>query len=48
MWHKNCRKEIVPDLRYPPCGFNEYDENTNGDNSDGNYNDNDSNDIIQR
>ena len=30
----------MSDLTYPPCGFNEYDDNTSGDNSNSNYNDN--------
>ena len=34
MWYKNCRKWLS-ELTYPPCGFNEYDNNTNGDNSNG-------------
>ena len=29
---------------YPPCEFNEYDNN-NGNNSNSNYNDNDSNNV---
>ena len=32
-------QEIVADLAYPPCGFNEYHNYTNGDNNDSNYND---------
>ena len=47
MWHNNCRKQLS-DLKYPPCWFNECNNNTtnntNGDNSDINYNDNDNND----
>ena len=30
-------------LTYPPCGFNEYDNNINGDNSNSNYTDNNDN-----
>ena len=41
MWHKNCR---IFDLTNPPCGFNEYDNNTNVDNSNSNYNDNNNDD----
>ena len=40
MWHKNCTRK-VSDLTYPSCGFNEFDNNTYGDNSNSNYNDND-------
>ena len=39
MPHKNCRRQLS-DLTYLPCGFNEYDNNTNGDNRNSNYNDN--------
>ena len=28
MWRMNCRKKLSH-LTYPPCGFNEYDNNTN-------------------
>ena len=42
MWHKNCRRQLS-DLTYPPCGFNECDNNANGDNSNSNYNDNNNN-----
>ena len=37
-------QEIVSDLTYPPCGFNKYDNNTNGYNSNSNCNDNNNND----
>ena len=30
----------MADLTYSPCGFNEYDNNTNGDNSNSNCNNN--------
>ena len=33
-------QEIVVWFNIPPCRFNEYDNNTNGDNSNSNYNDN--------
>ena len=39
MWHKNCRSKLS-DLTYPPCGFNEYNNDINGDNSNSNGNDN--------
>ena len=42
MWHKNCRRKLS-DSRYMPSGFNEYDNNTNGDNSNSNYNNNSNN-----
>ena len=34
----------MPDLKYLLCGFNEYGNDTNGDNSNSNYNDNNNND----
>ena len=43
MWHKNCRGELS-DLKCLPCRFNEYGNDTNGDNSNSNYNDNNNND----
>ena len=39
MSHKNRRRQLS-DLAYLPCRFNEYDNNTNGDNRNSNYNDN--------
>ena len=39
MWRKICRRKLS-DLTYPPCGFNEYDNNTNGHDSNKNCNDN--------
>ena len=44
MRQKNCWRQLS-DLTYPPCGFNECDNNTNGDNSNNNYNENNNNDI---
>ena len=41
-WHKNCKRQL-PDLTYPPWGFNEYDNNTNNDKSNSNYIDNNNN-----
>ena len=32
MWRENCRRKLS-DLTYPPYGFNLYDNNINGDNS---------------
>ena len=43
MWHKNCWRELS-DLKYLPCGFNEYGNDANGDNSNSNHNDNNKND----
>ena len=43
MWHKNCRRQL-PNLKHPPCGFNQYSNNTNGANSNSNYNDNNNDD----
>ena len=37
---KSCDTRITEDSKYPPCGFNEYGNNTHGDNSTSNYNDN--------
>ena len=42
MRQKNCWRQLS-DLTYPPCGFNECDNNTNGDNSNSNYNKNNNN-----
>ena len=42
MRHKNYQRQLS-DLKYLPCGFDEYDNNTNVDNSNGTYNDNDKN-----
>ena len=42
-----CHTRIAGDsfyLTYPPCGCNEYDNNTNGDDSSSYYNDSDNND----
>ena len=39
VWHKNCKIKLS-DLRHPRCEFNEYVNNTNGDNSNSDYNDN--------
>ena len=41
--HKNYQRQLS-DLKYSSCGFDEYDNNTNADNSNGTYNDNDKND----
>ena len=43
MQHKNFRGQLS-DLTYLPCGFNEWDNVTNGDNSDSNYNENNNDD----
>ena len=39
----SCDTRTTGDLKYPPCGFNEYGNKANGDNSNSNYNDNDNN-----
>ena len=41
--HKNYQRQLS-DLKYSSCGFDEYDNNTNADNSNGTYNDNNKND----
>ena len=41
MWNKNSTR-YLSDLTYPPCGLNEYDNNTNG-YSNSNCNDNNDN-----
>ena len=38
MWRENCRNKLS-DLTYPPYGFNLYDNNINGDNSNETCND---------
>ena len=43
MWRKNCRRKLS-DLTYPPRGFNEYNNKTNGHDSNKNCNDNNNDD----
>ena len=42
MGHKNCRR-FVCNLTYLPGGFSECNNDTNGDDSNGNHNDNGNN-----
>ena len=47
MWkfdvRSHCWRELS-ELKYLPCGFNEYGNDANGDNSNSNHNDNNKND----
>ena len=44
MWRQKSRDiRITGDSKYPPCGFNEYSNNTHGDKSNSNYNNNNDN-----